>query len=64
MNLINHEAPAQSSNRIVHYNSFVLLSFIVTEMACYYCVNVTSNEICNRFAIERPCPTGDYNVEI
>ncbi|XP_057365940.1 ly6/PLAUR domain-containing protein 6B-like isoform X2 [Daphnia carinata] len=27
------------------------------EMACYYCVNVTSNDICNRFAIERPCPT-------
>ncbi|XP_046655559.1 ly6/PLAUR domain-containing protein 6B-like [Daphnia pulicaria] len=27
------------------------------EMACYYCINVTSNEICNRYAIERPCPT-------
>lgn len=32
------------------------------EMACYYCVNVTSNEICNRFAIERPCPTEDLSV--
>nr|CAH0104903.1 unnamed protein product [Daphnia galeata] len=27
------------------------------EMACLYCVNVSSNDICNRYAIEMPCPT-------
>jgi hypothetical protein len=26
--------------------------------ACYYCINVSSNEMCNRFAIETPCSTG------
>ncbi|XP_046462674.1 ly6/PLAUR domain-containing protein 6B-like [Daphnia pulex] len=27
--------------------------------ACYYCINVSSNEMCNRFAIETPCSTAD-----
>ena len=27
-------------------------------MMCYYCINVTSNDMCNQYAIERACPTG------
>ncbi|KAI9560405.1 hypothetical protein GHT06_014422 [Daphnia sinensis] len=33
-------------------------------MACYYCINVSSNEICNRFAIETPCPVDDYATDL
>ena len=28
------------------------------SVTCYFCVNVTSNEQCNRFAIDVPCPSG------
>ncbi|XP_046402416.1 uncharacterized protein LOC124168305 isoform X2 [Ischnura elegans] len=32
-----------------------------SEITCYTCVNVSSNDECNRFAIDRPCPKGgDY----
>jgi hypothetical protein len=56
-NLINREATTPSSI-ILFFLPLFFNIFYVTEMACYYCVNVSSNEICNRYAIERPCPTG------
>ncbi|XP_046402285.1 ly6/PLAUR domain-containing protein 6B-like [Ischnura elegans] len=32
-----------------------------TRITCYTCVNVSTNDECNRFAIDRPCPEGgDY----
>ena len=43
------------------WSNLIGFSFVLhTEMACYYCVNVSDNDVCNRFAIERPCPTGKY----
>ncbi|XP_059478891.1 ly6/PLAUR domain-containing protein 6B-like isoform X2 [Neocloeon triangulifer] len=29
------------------------------SVTCYTCVNVSDNLICNRFAIDRPCPSGE-----
>ncbi|XP_046396996.1 ly6/PLAUR domain-containing protein 6-like [Ischnura elegans] len=26
------------------------------QLTCYTCMNVTDNQVCNRFAIDRPCP--------
>ncbi|XP_066995147.1 ly6/PLAUR domain-containing protein 6 isoform X2 [Anabrus simplex] len=28
-------------------------------VTCYTCVNVSDNLVCNRFAIDRPCPQGE-----
>ncbi|XP_069704825.1 uncharacterized protein [Periplaneta americana] len=30
-----------------------------TGVTCYTCVNVSDNLVCNRFAIDRPCPQGE-----
>ncbi|XP_069704826.1 uncharacterized protein [Periplaneta americana] len=29
------------------------------SVTCYTCVNVSDNLVCNRFAIDRPCPQGE-----
>ena len=31
-------------------------------MTCYFCVNVSNNYMCNRFAIDVPCPTGIITI--
>ncbi|XP_059486453.1 ly6/PLAUR domain-containing protein 6-like [Neocloeon triangulifer] len=28
------------------------------SLTCFTCVNVSDNEICNQYAIDRPCPAG------
>uniref|UniRef100_A0A1B6DF44 UPAR/Ly6 domain-containing protein n=1 Tax=Clastoptera arizonana TaxID=38151 RepID=A0A1B6DF44_9HEMI len=28
-------------------------------VTCYTCVNVSDNNVCNRYAIDRPCPQGE-----
>ncbi|XP_071454477.1 uncharacterized protein [Hetaerina americana] len=30
------------------------------SVTCYTCVNVSDNLVCNRFAIDRPCPRGEW----
>ncbi|XP_043229795.1 ly6/PLAUR domain-containing protein 6B-like [Amphibalanus amphitrite] len=30
----------------------------VNHLTCYFCENVENNYICNRFAIDHPCPAG------
>ncbi|CAB3378568.1 Hypothetical predicted protein [Cloeon dipterum] len=28
------------------------------SLTCFTCVNVSNNEVCNQYAIDRPCPAG------
>lgn len=57
-----HQRPLHPSLRLtVEINSTV--SFCLpAAMTCYFCVNVSSNYMCNRFAIDVPCPTGTIDL--
>ena len=45
------------------FTLFLRCFHLDTEItACYYCLNVSSNEICNRYAIETACSTGTVSI--
>jgi hypothetical protein len=57
-NLINRHQQSSITQLMDDFFSI----FYFSEMACLYCVNVSSNDICNRYAIEMPCPTGTKTI--